>query len=79
LRPSRTKAAGAEETHAVSEWAQYRHLFPHQPDRTRFNRHRRNLMGGINQIRLLLVPLLDVARMPTALLSQNQLAQGPIE
>lgn len=50
------------ETHAQSEWAEYRDLFPKQPTRTRFNRRRRNLMGAINQIHLLLLPVLDVAQ-----------------
>jgi len=31
------------ETHAMQEWAAYRHLFPRLPERSRFNRRRRNL------------------------------------
>lgn len=50
------------ETHAISEWKQYRHLFPNQPERTRFNRRRRYLMRAINQIRQLVLLLLDVAQ-----------------
>jgi IS5 family transposase len=50
------------ETQAHSEWAQYRDLFPHQPTRTRLNRRRRNLMGAINQIRVLILQMLDVAQ-----------------
>lgn len=50
------------ETHAISEWAQYRHLFPNQPERTRFNRRRRNLMAGLNQIRQVVLQILDVAQ-----------------
>jgi len=50
------------ETHAQSEWAQYRHLFPQQPERSRFHRRRRNLMGAMNQIRQIVLTLLDVAQ-----------------
>ena len=41
----------SRETQAMQEWAAYRHLFPRLPERSRFNRRRRNLMGAINQIR----------------------------
>ena len=50
------------ETHAYSEWAQYRHLFPRQPERSRVNRRRRNLMGAMNQIRQIVLTMLDVAQ-----------------
>jgi IS5 family transposase len=50
------------ETEAMHEWLPYRHLFPRLPERSRFNRRRRNLLGAMNQIRLLLLPLLDVAQ-----------------
>jgi hypothetical protein len=39
------------ETQALQEWAAYRHLFPRLPERSRFNRRRRNLMGAIKAIR----------------------------
>ncbi len=29
-----------EETEAISQWQSHRDLFPHLPDRTRFNRRR---------------------------------------
>ena len=32
-----------EETEAISQWQEYRDLFPHIPERSRFNRRRRNL------------------------------------
>lgn len=50
------------ETQAMQEWAAYRHLFPRLPERSRFNRRRRNLMGAINQIRQLVLTMLDVAQ-----------------
>ena len=34
-----------KETNLIGEWQNYRHLFPVIPERTRFNRRRRNLMG----------------------------------
>ena len=50
-----------EETVLLSEWAQHRELFPHQPTRTRFNRRRRHLAGAINAVRRLLLAALDLA------------------
>lgn len=50
------------ETQAMQEWAAYRHLFPRLPERSRFNRRRRNLMGAINRIRQIVLSLLDVAQ-----------------
>jgi hypothetical protein len=50
------------ETVAMQEWAAYRHLFPRLPERSRFNRRRRNLMGALNQIRQLVLTMLDVAQ-----------------
>lgn len=50
-----------EETVLLSEWAQHRDLFPHQPSRTRFNRRRRQLQGAINAVRRLLLTALDLA------------------
>jgi hypothetical protein len=51
-----------EETVLLSEWAQHRDLIPWQPSRTRFNRRHRQLQGAINQVRRLLLTLLDFAR-----------------
>jgi hypothetical protein len=51
-----------KETNLVSEWRNYTHLFPSQPERSRFNRRRRNLMGGINHIRRMMLAVLDVAQ-----------------
>lgn len=51
-----------EETVLLSEWAQHRDLFPHQPTRTRFNRRRRQLQGAINAVRQLLLAALDLAQ-----------------
>lgn len=50
------------ETQALLEWTAYRDLFPRLPERSRFNRRRRNLMCAINQIRQLVLTLLDVAQ-----------------
>jgi hypothetical protein len=50
------------ETVAMQEWTAYRHLFPRLPERSRFNRRRRNLIGAINQIRQLVLTMLDVAQ-----------------
>lgn len=50
------------ETHLATRWAPYRHLFPHLPERNRYNRRRRNLMGAINQLRQIVLSLLDVAQ-----------------
>ncbi len=51
-----------QETELVSEWHNYRHLFPVLPERSRFNRRRRNLMGTINAIRQAILNLLDLAQ-----------------
>jgi Transposase DDE domain len=50
------------ETQAMQELAAYRHLFPRLPERSRFNRRRRNLMGAIKTIRQIVLSLLDVAQ-----------------
>lgn len=50
-----------QETALLSEWAAHRDLFPHQPSRTRFNRRRRALHGAINEVRRLVLALLDLA------------------
>lgn len=51
-----------EETVLVSHWRAHRNLFPHQPERSRFNRRRRQLAGAINQVRRLLLAALDLAQ-----------------
>jgi hypothetical protein len=51
-----------EETVLVSQWAHHRDLFPHQPERSRFNRRRRQLAGAINQVRRLLLASPDLAQ-----------------
>ena len=50
------------ETHLIAEWKAYRPLFPTLPERSRFNRRRRNLMLAINQIRQIVLTMLDVAQ-----------------
>jgi Transposase DDE domain len=51
-----------EETVLLSEWSAHRELFPRQPTRTRFNRRRRQLQGAINEVRRLLLAMLDFAQ-----------------
>ncbi|MDQ2997383.1 MAG: IS982 family transposase [Chloroflexota bacterium] len=51
-----------KETNVMGEWDTYRHLFPMQPERSRFNRRRRNLAGAINHIRQMVLAVLDVAQ-----------------
>lgn len=51
-----------KETNLLGEWRNYTHLFPIQPERSRFNRRRRNLMGAINHIRRITLAVLDVAQ-----------------
>ncbi|NJO55018.1 MAG: IS982 family transposase [Rhodospirillales bacterium] len=50
------------ETQLATQWQPYRHLFPRLPERSRYNRRRRNLMGAMNEIRQVLLTLLDVAQ-----------------
>ncbi len=51
-----------KETNLIAEWQAYRHLFPVIPERTRFNRRRRNLMGALNHLRQMVLQVLDVAQ-----------------
>jgi len=51
-----------EETEAISQWRQHRDLFPHLPDRTRFNRRRRALTDALLVIRQRILALLDYAQ-----------------
>jgi transposase len=51
-----------KETNLLAEWQGYRHLFPLLPERSRFNRRRRNLSGALNHIRLMVLRVLDVAQ-----------------
>lgn len=51
-----------KETNLIGEWQNYTHLFPHVPERSRFNRRRRNLMHAIDHIRRSTLALLDVAQ-----------------
>ena len=50
-----------EETVLLSEWAKHRALFPVQPERSRFNRRRRQLQGAINRLRRLVLAACDLA------------------
>ena len=50
-----------QETVLLSSWQDYGDLFPVLPERTRFNRRRRNLMQIINLIRQLILANLDLA------------------
>ena len=50
-----------QETELVSRWQERRDLFPVQPERSRFNRRRRQLQGAINELRRLVLQVLDLA------------------
>ena len=49
-----------QETEMLSNWKERRHLFPHIPSQSRFNRRRRNLMQSFNLIRQMLLAYLDL-------------------
>jgi hypothetical protein len=51
-----------KETNLIAEWHNYRHLFPIQPERSRFNRRRRKWWGAINHIRQMTLAVLDLAQ-----------------
>jgi hypothetical protein len=51
-----------QETTLLRCWREYRHLFPVVPERTRFNRRRRDLAQAINAIRQATLAVLDVAQ-----------------
>jgi transposase len=50
------------ETELVSQWQAHRDLFPHMPERSRFNRRLRNLMPALNLLRQAVLQVLDVAQ-----------------
>jgi hypothetical protein len=50
-----------EETDLVREWQARRDLFPHVPERSRFNRRRRALAPAINELRRVTLRWLDLA------------------
>lgn len=50
------------ETELLQHWRAHRHLFPIIPERSRFNRRRRNLMAAINDLRRVLLGMLDLAQ-----------------
>jgi hypothetical protein len=50
-----------QETELMSQWQERRDLFPHVPERSRFNRRRRALQQGIKLIRCLVLDVLDLA------------------
>src|SRR3712207_907293 len=51
-----------EETTLLRCWREHRALFPAVPERSRFNRRRRNLMHAINAIRQGVLAVLDLAQ-----------------
>jgi hypothetical protein len=51
-----------KETSLLGEWRTYPHLFPIVPERSRFNRRRRNLATAINHIRQVVLVVLDLAQ-----------------
>lgn len=50
-----------QETELISNWHEHRDLFPDIPERSRFNRRRRNLMWAINIIRRVILSQMDLA------------------
>ena len=50
-----------KETELLDHWMPYLHLFPNFPERSRFNRRRRNLMMAINLIRQIALQQLDLS------------------
>lgn len=50
------------ETDLISQWRERRELFPTVPERSRFNRRRRNLMHAINCVRQVVLRVLDLAQ-----------------
>jgi len=50
-----------KETELLDHWMPYLHLFPNFPERSRFNRRRRNLMLAINLIRQIALQQLDLS------------------
>lgn len=51
-----------QETILLSRWREHRDLFPHQPERSRFNRRRRDLAQVINLVRQAVLQVLDLAQ-----------------
>ena len=51
-----------KETDLIQEWQAYRHLFPNLPERSRFNRRRRQLSQGINLVRKAILRVLDLGQ-----------------
>lgn len=51
-----------QETELISNWHEHRDLFPSIPERSRFNRRRRNLMFAINLIRKTVLQMMDLAQ-----------------
>jgi hypothetical protein len=52
------------ETELLSHWQEHRDLFPHIPSQSRFNRRRRFLHRAFNQIRQVVLKMLDLSRDP---------------
>lgn len=50
------------ETVLLQQWAEYRHLFPHLPERSRLNRRRRALAWALNDLRRVVLGVCDLAR-----------------
>lgn len=51
-----------EETVSISNWHEHEDLFPRIPERSRFNRRRRNLMFATNLIRKIVLRMMDLAQ-----------------
>lgn len=51
-----------KETELISNWHEHRDLFPRIPERSRFNRRRRNLMFAINLVRKTVLQMMELAQ-----------------
>src|SRR5262249_46935685 len=58
-----------QETVLLSRWRAHRNLFPHQPERTRFNRRRRALAPTSNRLRQAGVAVLAIAQDPPCIIA----------
>ncbi len=54
------------ETELIDNWQFHRDLFPHIPERSRFNRRRRNLMFTFNIIRRIVLTVASCSTSQTA-------------
>jgi len=61
LCPGQRVQGGIKRSELLDHWTPYLHLFPHFPERGRFNRRRRNLMLAIDLIRQIVLQQLELS------------------